>query len=808
MNDGVTIPKAKHAARFILSGRVQGLGVRPAIARLATQLGLTGSVSNQADGVHIFVEGNGPGLQRFESRLAEALPSTARIEQLTRVDADVEGYDEFDIDPGIPASQLSTEVPRDLAVCDDCLHEVASTGDRRYRYAFTSCTNCGPRYSIIDRMPYERDDTAMAEFVLCHHCREEFTSLFDHRFHAQTNACDQCGPGLVAVTHDADIGVTGWVAIEKSVNVLRAGGIVAMKGLGGYQLLCDAGNADAVYRIRQGKRRPTKPLAVMLDAKTANLLSGEDRRVFLDSTNPIIVLTAENAARLLNDESIPVGSYRAESAESEVPRRSAVTALADNLTLGLNTLGVLSPTTPLHALLLNSVGGPLVVTSGNSDGEPLAYENDSALKDLLPIADLVLQHDRQIVRPVDDSVVRVIADRPVTIRAARGIAPLPLPFNRDAQSESTQMLAVGGNQKSAVALCNGRQSILGPHVGDLDSIAARERYKRQVSGLLELYQADPEAIVCDLHPDYFTTQWAEQRADGRGIPLIQVQHHHAHIASGMLEHGWLDEKVLGVAFDGTGYGMDGSIWGGEFLLATATTFCRAASLRPFTLPGGEQAIRQPWRVAVSLATQAFDDDESLSLLGLRVSSKLVGAANKLARRTIGPQCSSMGRLFDGVAAIILGLDSAQFEGEPAMLLEAACDPRANGMYDIPFDESAEVSQLDWRPLIRQLCSDRNAGTPVGTMAMKFHRAIAKSVSFVAKRFDAYPVVLGGGCFQNRILTEEIADRLYQHPRPVGLPRIIPPNDGGLAAGQLAIGLARLEKSKPESSVPMEEVSCA
>ncbi|REJ92467.1 MAG: carbamoyltransferase HypF [Planctomycetota bacterium] len=780
--------KTKQAIRFVLNGRVQGLGVRPAIARLATHLGLTGTVSNRSDGVRVHVEGDPAALNTFEVRLASALPAAVDVQHLSRTEVEFLECDAFVIESGTGRRAIATEVPCDRPVCEDCLSEVFGDVDRRHRYAFTSCTNCGPRYSIIERMPYEREGTAMRDFALCHCCRDEFTTSNDRRFHAQTNACPDCGPSLRAVDSYRNVVATGSTAVELAATTLFNGGIVALKGLGGYQLVCDASQTAAVERLRLRKRRPAKPLAVMIDATVAELFTDDDHMAFTEAANPIVVLSPESAARLR--ENID---------------------LSPLLAPGMNTLGVFRPTTPLHALLIEATGRPLVVTSGNVDGESLAFDAAVAARELAPLVDLMVQHDRRIVRPIDDSVVHVIAGHSVTIRAARGLAPLTtwrtLPVcddrnglpnacrDREIEPEACPtLLAVGGHQKVAVALCNGRQNVLGPHIGDLDSLATRERYVEQTSELLDLYQAEPQAIVCDLHPDYFSTRFAEQQADVRGVPLIRVQHHHAHVAAGMVEHGWLDQTVLGVAFDGTGYGTDGTIWGGEFLLSSATGFERVASLRPFVLPGGEAAIREPWRVTVSLLTQALDDDTQLALVNSTKSPDVVAATRNLARQRVGPLCSSVGRLFDGVAAIILGIGEALFEGEPAMRLEAACDPGEAGAYDLPIDDSADLFQLDWRPLIRELCKDRQRNAPAGRMAMKFHRGLTAAVESIVGKYADVPVVLGGGCFQNRVLTELTAERLGVRTQPVGLPGIIPPNDGGLAAGQLAIGLARLKQS--------------
>lgn len=748
--------ETESAARFLLQGHVQGIGVRPAIARLAGQLNLRGSVANQTGGVEIRIEGDAVDVESFAGRVLCELPAAAVVERMLRSEAAVAGRPSFRIERGFARVRPATHVPQDLAVCKDCLNEVATTNSRRSGYAFTSCTNCGPRYSIIHTMPYERADTGMRQFKLCDSCTAEYETACDRRFHAQTNACPKCGPSLWTTTHCGQVSHDGDDALQSAVTVLRDGGIVAVKGLGGYQLLCDATCGNSVQRLRSRKERESKPLAVMLDARRLNGVSAGERDQWESSTNPIVLMPSSDVA-----------------------------GLATEVAPGLNTIGIMRTTTPLHWLLLRGAKRPLVVTSGNLEGEPLAFRNDAALESLQSVADIFLQHDRPIVRPMDDSVVRVIAGRPVTIRAARGIAPVSL-----ASGSTRPLLAVGGHQKVAIAICNGDQAVLGPHIGDLDSMPARKRFIEQTRQLIELYGAEPEAIAHDLHPDYFTTRWAEQQ----NLPTIAVQHHHAHIAAGMVEHGWLDRTVLGIAFDGTGIGTDGTIWGGEFLLATASDFQRVASLRPFTLPGGESAIREPWRVALSLLTDECGD-AAVEALRPFVELKQLESTMRVLSRHIGPRTSSLGRLFDAVAAIVLQLSEAAFEGEPAMRLEAACDLAASGEYELPLDDSGKIMQLDWRPMIRQLQGDQIGGVSVGTIAMKFHRAIATAVARVVARFPDYPVVLSGGCFQNRILTELIAERLIDHPEPIGLPGLIPPNDGGLAAGQLAIAQARLQRSQ-------------
>ncbi|MEZ6061334.1 MAG: carbamoyltransferase HypF [Planctomycetaceae bacterium] len=743
----------KHAARFLLQGHVQGIGVRPAVARLAERLGLNGAVANSSRGVEIIVEGEAARVDEFAEGLTGALPECATVSNLSRSGIPFRGVSGFHIERAAAADKPGTAVPRDLCVCDACLREVAESGNRRHGYVFTSCTNCGPRYSIIQAMPYERSETTMHHFTLCGHCWKEDVDSTDRRFHAQTNACPSCGPNVVLTDSGDGSPAHGNDAIAAAIGRLRRGEILAIKGIGGYQLLCDASNAAAIVRLRDVKRRPAKPLAVMPHASDIHGLTNDECSEFESSRNPIVLV-----------------------------RASCVSGLASSVSPGLDSVGILNPTTPLHWMLLNGFGRSLIVTSGNSDGEPLAFDNTNADTALREIADSFLHHNRTIARPIDDSVVRCIAGRSVTIRAGRGIAPLPL----DLQSDR-QILALGGHQKAAVALCNGSQSILGPHFGDLDSIATRTRFVEQTQSLLKLYGVEPEVVVHDLHPEYFTTRAAEEQH----APTIAVQHHHAHVVAGMLEHGWLDRTVLGIAFDGTGFGPDGSIWGGEFLLTTAEFFSRVASLRPFPLIGGEHAIREPWRVALALLTESIGTANAVRSLRQFVDPHRLEPHPPVQTTRHAAKCTSMGRLFDGVAAVVLKISDSSFEGHAAMLLEAACDQSTDGEYSFRLDDTGAHLQLDWRPLIAQVVSDNASGVRPGTMAMKFHRAVASGVAAVVSRFQDVPVIVGGGCFQNKILTELIHERLASHPLPVGLPGNIPPNDGGLAAGQLAVAAARL-----------------
>ncbi len=760
------------ARRILLTGRVQGLGVRPTIHRLAVALSLSGVVRNTSRGVEIEIEGAPADVHQFARRIQREAPPGAAITSLHLEECIPRGFSTFVIEPAPAAGPLATAAPQDVATCSQCLDEIFDPLNRRFEYPFTSCTSCGPRYSIIRDMPYERAETTMSRFPLCPTCLAEYTEPGDRRFHAQTNACGCCGPQVWCVEKRGETAADGSDAIRLAVGRLREGKIVAIKGLGGYQLLVEATNEPAVSRLRERKRRRAKPLAVMVEsldqAERYAALDPVERRTLCEASNSIVLVRAKSP-----------------------------TPLAASIHPGVDTLGLLLPTTPLHHLILRSQGGPVVCTSGNREGEPLEYDNDQAEDRLANICDLWLHHNRPIERPIDDSVVRVIAGRPVTLRLARGLAPLPL-----AIPATTPTLAVGGHMKSAAAWSTGEAAVLGPHLGDLDTLAARERYGEQIEGWRRLYRFTPQRIVHDAHPDYDTTRYALQES----LPRRAVQHHHAHVVAGMIEHGWLDRTVLGVAWDGTGYGAGGQIWGGEFLVATTRSYERLAHLRPMALPGGEKAIRQPWRLAVALLRDALGDEcfqegrrstgrhsaaIVLDSIPCGETSRLQQCLQILDHPRFSPRTTSAGRLFDGVAAIVLGLSETDYDGQPAMMLEAAADPSAEGQYTLPLSIPSPW-QLDWRPLVRDLIDDQRGGATPGEMAMRFHRGLAEGVVEVCRRRLDLPVVLCGGVFQNRLLVELIVERIARG-RPqheVGTPGVIPPGDGGLAAGQLAIALAK------------------
>lgn len=745
------------ALRIELHGRVQGIGLRPAIARLAAEFQLAGFVRNTSLGVDIQVEGPLDQVNQFVTELPHRLPDAARLERMDVATVTIAGSKVFTIEAGIAdVAVISTPIPRDVAICPDCLLDVSCQSNRRHHYPWTSCTTCGPRFSIIESIPFERSQASLEQFPLCATCLAEYSDSQNRRFHAQTIGCTQCGPQIWCTDQSGQTLARQHMAIEFVAEYLRQGQTIALRGIGGYQLACDATSDAAVKKLRNDKGRPAKPLAVMVASIQAAaqiaFVDEASRSALTSSANPIVLLTARPS-----------------------------NGIAAGIHPGLNSIGVMLPTSALHWMLLEACGVPLVVTSGNVEGKPLEVTTDSAQVELLEITKLWLHHDRPIVHPVDDSVVRIVAGRHATIRLARGLAPLPLTL--DVQGLPAAF-ATGGHQKAAFALANGAQAVLAPHIGDLNDIDCRDRYVAQATGLTRLFGAIPEVWIHDLHPQYFTTQWAREQS-GRHVA---VQHHHAHIAASMLEQGWLDRDVLGIAFDGTGFGPDGTIWGGEVLRATLTGFQRYGHLRIFPLFGGEAAIREPVRVALALASQSIAPGEFESLLTIDEQEELKRLRPLMEKPDRAVQTSSAGRVFDGVAALILGVKIAEFEGQPALLLEAICDQSDRLSYHFELDSTSK-GEIDWRPMIRQLFVDRRQGVSPGQMAMRFHRGLAQAIAMVCRRYPELPVALTGGTFQNKVLVELVVESLVDHPQPVGLPGTIPVNDGGLAAGQLAVGLA-------------------
>jgi hydrogenase maturation protein HypF len=749
-----------------VSGIVQGVGFRPFVHALACRLELRGFVRNWSGGALIEVEGDATAVDRFLDELQTDGPPRARIDGVRSAPRPPGADERFRIEPSALGTYGRVTVSPDIATCDDCLGELLDPHDRRHRYPFVTCAQCGPRLTIVAEAPYDRDRTTMARFPLCGACRAEYDDPTDRRFHAQAIACPACGPRLRLFTRDGAL-VQCDDPLAVAVGALRDGRIVAVKGLGGYHLVCDATSETAVAELRRRKARDAKPLAIMVAGVEAVEalceVSAVEGQALRSPARPIVLL-----------------------------RRRPGAGVADAVAPGSAVLGVMLPYTPLHHLLVRDAPAPaLVMTSGNRSDEPIAYEDADALERLSAIADVVLAHDRPIRVRCDDSVVRVIAGGVTAVRRARGDAPRSLTL-RTPLSRPT--LALGGHLKAAIALGDGTHVVAGHHLGDLDGYEAYRAYAAAIEHYQRLFRIEPRRLVHDLHPDYASTRYAAERVRDTGIEVMAVQHHHAHMASAMAEHG-LAGPVIGVCFDGAGWGGDGTLWGGEFLLGDARDVRRAAHLDCVAMPGSEAAVREPWRMAMAHLAHAGEDAAGTPLARRLAPGHLRTVARMIERGVNAPRTSSVGRLFDAVAALAGVCDRASYEGQAAMMLESLASRLAPaGSY--PFEVLAPAGALvvDPRPLVRAVAAEVRAGVAPALIARRFHSTIVDVVTTVCERIRAASgvnaAVLSGGVFMNAIVAGEAAARLaaagfraYRHG-------VVPPNDGGLCLGQLAIAAAR------------------
>jgi hydrogenase maturation protein HypF len=787
--------------RLEVSGAVQGVGFRPFLYRAATGYGLQGWIRNDPQGVTLELEGPVAALERFVGEVRRSPPPRAVVHEVREEWLPAIGLNGLSILSSDRTGERLAAVLPDLATCDACLADIGlgpsgdAGADRRRAYPFTNCTDCGPRFSIIRALPYDRANTTMAGFELCPDCREEYENPLDRRFHAQPTACPRCGPRLRAVVHRrraADVGGTGGAgpgevmeegetALSAAVEAIRAGQVVALKGLGGFHLVVDAADEAAVAALRERKRRPTRPLALMV--------TGLEMAGTLCEVSP-------DAAALLSAPEAPIVL---------LPRKPGA-SIANGVAPGNPYLGLMLPYTPLHHLVMKALDRPVVATSGNLSDESICTDDDEAFARLGGIADLFLVHDRPIERPVDDSVVQWLGGGPGIVRRSRGYAPLPVRL----EAEVPPILAVGGQLKNTIALARGADVFLSQHIGDLDSPESQGTFRRVVEDFLRLYEVVPEATAHDTHPDYAATGWAMDHGSGR---RIAVQHHHAHLAACMADAG-VQGPTLGVVWDGTGLGPDGTIWGGEFLLGDAGGYRRVAHLRPFRLPGGDAAVKEPRRMALALLHGAGDAGEAVSRLRTTpAADSMADAELRVLERVLdtgfrAPWTTSAGRLFDGVASLIGLRQRVDHEGEAAMALEYIADPAATGAYPFALIEPADGAEragegdraplvLDWTTALDALLTDQAAGVPAGVLSARFHNGLVAAILAVAERAGVEQVALTGGCFQNRVLTDGAAAALRGHGfRPI-LHRRVPPNDGGLALGQVAVAAAVLARPGQE-----------
>jgi hydrogenase maturation protein HypF len=731
--------------KMTIRGAVQGVGFRPFVHRLATGLGLAGWVNNSCAGVLLEVEGPRPAVESFLLRLEAEKPPHSFIQSLEPSWLDPAGYKLFEIRASESGGERTALVLPDIATCPDCVREIFEARNRRYLYPFTNCTNCGPRFSLIESLPYDRGNTSMKQFALCSQCQAEFDNPLDRRFHAQPNACPVCGPQLELWDPAGKKFKAGHEALLAAAQKVRQGGIVALKGLGGFHLITAAHDDAAVRRLRELKHREEKPFAVMFPSLPAAGIECE--------ISPL-------EERLLRSPEAPIVLLRRSGAPSSLSREIAPRNPC---------LGVMLPYTPLHHILMAELGFPVIATSGNLNDEPICIDEHEALQRLGHIADVLLVHNRPIVRAVDDSVVRVMMGREMVLRRARGYAPLPIMARADATAPA--VLAVGAHLKNTVALAVGPQVFMSQHIGDLENVQSFEAFLHTTADLQKLFGAQPSIIGRDAHPDYLSSQFAaDLLAKNPAMRIVTVQHHGAHVLACMAENE-LEPPVLGVAWDGTGYGLDGTIWGGEFLLVTETSIDRRAHLRQFRLPGGDKAIQEPWRIARGLLHEISVSEPDL------IKAMLDKGLNS-------PLTSSVGRLFDGVAALIGLRQKVSFEGQAAMELEFSLDGIETGeAYSFNITGNAPLI-LDWQPVIEGILADLKRGMLVGEISAKFHNGLVEAIVSTARRVGGRQIALTGGCFQNRYLTERAVRRLEQEGLQAYWHQRVPPNDGGIALGQI------------------------
>jgi len=760
LESGLEVNLEISARKITLSGQVQGVGFRPFIYRLAKVHQLTGWVRNCVGVVEIHVQGRSQNINHFVNDIFDKKPPLAKPNLDSDRQAKIAAFEAFNILDSEHQGEANISVPNDLYLCDDCLAELNDADDRRYRYPFINCTQCGPRYTLIRRLPYDRSNTTMAEFTLCPSCLAEYEDPNNRRFHAEPVACPECGPSLVFHSNSSKLNQTvcnNESALKNTIALLQQGKVVAVKGIGGYHLMCDASNSKAVARLRKKKSRPDKPLAVMFPAPVASpfeiaessvSLTQDDKSFLLQPGRPILLVEKKQGSTL---------------SEEIAPK--------------LNEVGIMLPYSPLHHLLLNDFGGSLVATSANISGEPVLIENHQVEKRLAHVADACLHHNRPIQRPADDPVYRTIANKPRSIRTGRGSAPieLKLPFEL-----AHPVLAVGAHMKNTVTLAWKNRAVISPHIGEMDTARSFEVFENTINDLQDLYNIKAVQLICDAHPGYTSTRWANKQ----NLPVSSVYHHHAHASASYYECKSAmetDEAILAFTWDGVGYGEDGTLWGGETFLGKPGEWLRVASMKPFYLPGADKAGREPWRSAAALCWEI-----GLPFEDIPVKDSLLKQA--WLQKINSPQSTSVGRLFDAVAALNGVRVQASFEGQAAMELEALCSSLTDdvgGYVDIDLEESGNLLKINWKSLIVEMT---DSTLSVSQRSAVLHNSLAHNILKQAKIFrrkhGVNTISLCGGVFQNRVLSEQTMALLFTDGFTVCLPEQIPVNDAGISFGQV------------------------
>ncbi len=741
-----------------ITGVVQGVGFRPFVYRLTEEAGLRGYVLNDTNGVLIEVEGEKRDLDRFLIRVDSEKPVISKIYSMQHSFLAESGHKDFEIRESDGLGDRRVSILPDISICDECSKEIDDPDDRRFEYPFTNCTNCGPRFTIIEYLPYDRQNTSMRSFNMCPECWTEYNHVFDRRFHAQPDACHSCGPWVSLYDAKGNLISDKDGAIERAASLIKEGNIVAIKGVGGYHLLCDAMNEDAVIRLRRRKQREEKPMAVMFPdmkgIKAEAIINELEERAINSVEKPIVIV-----------------------------KKKEGNSLARSVSVGNSTLGVFLPYTPLHRIILRKLNSPVIATSANITDEPIVSEEKDAFARLEGIADGFLAHNREIVRKCDDSVVRITAERQVPVRRSRGFAPLPviLPFKLEAP-----VLALGSYMNNTIAVGIDDKVYLSQHIGDLETHFAADFYEETIDDFLRLFDIEPEVVVSDLHPGYHSTKFGERRFGDR---LKKVQHHYAHILSCMAENDMPeDAEVIGMAFDGTGYGTDNTIWGSEVMIASYKGFKRAFHLQPYKLPGGDMAVKEPRRTAMSLLYSTFGD-KVLDMECIQFPEKEKLFLIEMMKKDMNsPSTTSMGRLFDGVASMIGLNHKISYHAQAAIALEQlALSSNERGSYPV----IVKSSMIGHMPLIKGIMDDINSEVPKEDIARKFHNTVVDIIVAAAgslrEKTGISVVALTGGVFQNALLIESAFGRLKEEGFTVLIHQIVPPNDGGISLGQAVYG---------------------
>jgi len=765
----------KDAYRIFIQGTVQGVGFRPFIYRLARRMHLTGWVENTSQGVIIEVEAeNKDKIYEFISRIYEEKPKTAHIEYLNVQPIEFKGYEEFEIRESTVSADKKVLILPDLTVCSQCLEELFNPKDRRYLYPFINCTQCGPRFTIIKDVPYDRKNTTMAEFQMCSKCEKEYNDPESRRFHAQPNACWDCGPQLQLMDKTGNIKSQAPQAISEAVELLKQGNILALKSLGGYQIAVDALNEEAVRKLRQRKKRIHKPFALMArDLKMIlqyAIFNEQEKELLLSNQRPIVLLRKKQDCRI------------------------AYSVVEEN-----KYLGFMLPYTPMHYLIFKEMDRPLIMTSGNITEEPIYYRDEEAIEKLQDIVDYFLIHNRKIHIRCDDSVTRVFISldgkfsKEYIIRRARGYVPKPLTLSYNVKHP---ILAVGAQLKNTFALAKDNHVFISHHIGDLDNFSAVTAFENSIPHFEKLFGIYPEIIACDLHPEYYCSRYARKLAEEKGKKLVGVQHHHAHIVSCMAENN-LQEKVIGIAFDGTGYGSDGKIWGGEILIADLREFKRVAHLQYVSQPGGESAVKNPWQMAVSWLYKILEDEIFNLEFTKRIGKERVESVVSMIKNNVNsPLTSSMGRLFAGVSSILGLCDTASFHAEAEMKLEQIQDEYCRECYRFHLKEEENMFIIIAEEVIKHILQDLKNSVPITRISAKFHNGVVEMVYQICiklrRRFKINKVCLSGGVFQNIFLLTRIYQRLKDRNFEVYIQGKVPANDGGICLGQAVIANSLLE----------------